>query len=42
MKLSVWINEQKCLFSKTEDRKVGQVLSVGWYQWNGVGYKERL
>jgi hypothetical protein len=28
-------------FSKTENRKVKQVLSEGWYQWEGGGYKER-
>jgi hypothetical protein len=29
------LNEQKYLFSKTEDRKVKQVLSGGWYTWRG-------
>jgi hypothetical protein len=27
-------------FSKMEDRKVKQVLSGGWYQREGQGYKE--
>jgi hypothetical protein len=27
--------KQKCLFSKTENRKVKQVLSGVWYQWEG-------
>jgi hypothetical protein len=30
------------LFKKTENRKVKQVLSRGWYQWKGGGYKERV
>jgi hypothetical protein len=25
----------KCLFSKTKDRKAKQNLSEGWYQWEG-------
>jgi hypothetical protein len=25
-----------------ENRKVKQVLSGGWYQWEGGGYKERV
>jgi hypothetical protein len=25
-----------------ETRKVKQVLFGGWYQWEGIGYKERL
>jgi hypothetical protein len=29
-------------FSKTEDRKVKQLLSRGWYQWEGGGDKERV
>jgi chitinase len=29
-------------FSKMEDRKVKQVLSGGWHQWEGGGYKERV
>jgi hypothetical protein len=33
---------QKCLFIKMNDRKVKQVLSGGWYQWEGGGYKERV
>jgi hypothetical protein len=36
------LNKQKCLFSKTENRKVKQVLSGGWYQCEGGGYKERV
>jgi hypothetical protein len=28
-------------FSKTEDRKINQVLSGNWYQWEGEEYKER-
>jgi hypothetical protein len=27
--------KQKCLFRKTEDRKINQVLSGGWPQWEG-------
>jgi hypothetical protein len=30
------------IFSKMENRKVKQVLSGGWYQWEGRGYKERV
>jgi hypothetical protein len=26
------LNKQKCLFSKTDDKEVKQVLSGGWYQ----------
>jgi hypothetical protein len=33
------LNKQKCLFSKM-DKKVKQVLPVGWYQWEGEEYKE--
>jgi hypothetical protein len=29
------LNTQKYLLSKTEDRKVKQVLSEGWHQWKG-------
>jgi hypothetical protein len=30
-------------FSKNmENRKAKQVLSVGWYQWEGEKYKERI
>jgi hypothetical protein len=36
------LNKQKCLFSKVEDWKVKLVLSGGWYQWEGGGYKERV
>jgi hypothetical protein len=25
-----------------KDRKVKQVSSGGWYQWEGKGYKERV
>jgi hypothetical protein len=37
------LNKQKYLFfsSKIEDRKVKQVLSSGWHQWEQGGYKER-
>jgi hypothetical protein len=28
-------------FKKMEDRKVKQVLSGGWYQWQRGGHKER-
>jgi hypothetical protein len=30
------------LFSKTENRRVKQVLSRGWHQWEEGGYKERV
>jgi hypothetical protein len=33
---------QKIRFFQTENRKVKQVLSGGWYQWEGGGYKERV
>jgi hypothetical protein len=34
MKLCIAIlNKQKCLFAKTEDRGLKQVLSKGWCQW---------
>jgi hypothetical protein len=36
------LTKQKCLFSKMENRKVKQVLSGGWYQWEGGKYKERI
>jgi hypothetical protein len=25
-----------------ENRKVKHILYVGWYQWEGEGYKERV
>jgi hypothetical protein len=34
--------KQKCLFSKTRNRKVKKTVSGGWYQWEGGGYKERV
>jgi hypothetical protein len=34
--------KQKCLFLKMEDGKIKQVLSWGWYQWEGAGYKEKV
>jgi hypothetical protein len=36
------LNKQKCLFSKMKDRKVKQVLSGCWFQWEGRGYKKRV
>jgi hypothetical protein len=36
------INKQKCLSSKSEDRKIKQALSGGWHQWEEGGYKERV
>jgi hypothetical protein len=36
------LKKQRCLFPKTENRKVKQVLFGGWYQWEGRGYKERV
>jgi hypothetical protein len=35
------LNKQKCLFAKTEDRKVKQFLPEGLYQWEGGGCKRR-
>jgi hypothetical protein len=29
-------------FKKMEDKKVKQVFSRGWCQWEGRGYKKRL
>jgi hypothetical protein len=29
-------------FTKTENKNVNQVLSGGWYQWEGGGCKERV
>jgi hypothetical protein len=29
-------------FSKTKYGKIKRVLSRGWYQWKGGGYKERV
>jgi hypothetical protein len=29
-------------FFKMEERTVKQILSWGWYQWEGVKYKERM
>jgi hypothetical protein len=29
-------------FSKTKDRKVKWILSVGLYQWEGGGYREQV
>jgi hypothetical protein len=34
--------KQKCLFSKTENREVKQILSGSWYQWEGGGHKEKV
>jgi hypothetical protein len=36
------LNKQKGLtfFSKTEDKNITQVLSLGWYQWEEGGNKE--
>jgi hypothetical protein len=37
--------KQKCLFSKTENRKVKQFLTgqwVGWNQWEGGGCRARV
>jgi hypothetical protein len=31
--------KQKCNFSRTEDRKIKQVLSGGLYQWEGEDIK---
>jgi hypothetical protein len=36
------LNKQKCHFSKTENRKVKQVLSWEWYQREAGGYKKRV
>jgi hypothetical protein len=36
------LNKQKCLFSKTKDRKVKQVLSEGWHQWEGEDIRKGL
>jgi hypothetical protein len=41
MKLPVQQEQTKCLFSKTENRKVKQVLPGDWYPWENGGYKER-
>jgi hypothetical protein len=35
------LNKQKCLLSKTKDWKVKQVLSGGWYQWQGEDKRKR-
>jgi hypothetical protein len=35
-------SKQKYLFSKTENRKVIQFLSEGWYQWEGRGYMGKV
>jgi chitinase len=32
----------KCLFSKMENRRVKQVLSGCWHQWEGEGHEERV
>jgi hypothetical protein len=40
MKLCIAVlNKQKRLFCKM-NKKVKQVLSGGWYQWEGIGYRE--
>jgi chitinase len=33
---------KKHLFSQMENKKVKQVLSGGWHQWEGGGLKERV
>jgi hypothetical protein len=39
----VILSQKKCLFTKTKDRQVKQVLSIlHWYQWKEGGYKERV
>jgi hypothetical protein len=35
------LSKKKCLFPKTKDRKLNQILSGGWYQWEGGGCKEK-
>jgi hypothetical protein len=42
MKLLVKLSEKNknVFLSKTEDRKVKQALSGGWYKLEGRGYKE--
>jgi hypothetical protein len=35
------LNKEKGFFSKMDNRKVKQVLSGDWYQWEVVGYKKR-
>jgi hypothetical protein len=39
-KVSQWNFKQKCLFSKTENRKIKQVLSGCWYQWEGENIRK--
>jgi hypothetical protein len=36
-----YLKQTKCLFSRTENRKVKQILSGGWHQWDGGKHKER-
>jgi hypothetical protein len=36
------LNKQKCLFSKTKNMKINQVLSGVWHQWEGEGDKGRV
>jgi hypothetical protein len=36
------LNKQENLLSRMENLKVKQVLSGGWYQWEGTGCKERV
>jgi hypothetical protein len=34
--------KQKCFFFKNGKQKVKQVMSGGWYQWEGGEYKQRV
>jgi poly-D-alanine transfer protein DltD len=36
-----YLKQTKMPFSKMKNRKVKQVLSGDWYQWEVRGYKER-
>jgi hypothetical protein len=33
--------KQRCLFSKTKDKKVKRVLSGDWCQWEWAKYRKR-
>jgi hypothetical protein len=33
------INKQKCLSKNMKFKKIKQILSGGWYQWEGGGHE---
>jgi hypothetical protein len=37
-----YLKQTKFFFSKSENRKIKQILSGGWHQWEGGGYKKSV